>query len=161
MPLVNLSSAGLVQARERSVVIDYSGTDPKHLMCVENGLDHNPQPSLIDAPTVCDPAGQVVGPTKESITVRLQKTTGAAGSVNNLLPYRNTTTTISWVDEGDLPAGTPTNPEFTAVVRFPPFSLSNGPSSNPQYFEIEMPVVGAVAVNTTGTPIYAGHHGIL
>ncbi|MGL4300062.1 MAG: hypothetical protein ACRCW4_13410 [Candidatus Neomicrothrix subdominans] len=160
MPLVNISATNLILARQRSVVIDYLGTDPKHVMCVEDGLDHNVSPSFLDSPTVCDPAGQVVGPTQETVVLRLQKTTGVDGSINRLLAYRGTTTTISWLDEGHIAVG-PTNPEYTGLIRIPRFSLSSGSANNPQYFELECPVVGQINVNLTTTPIYAGHHGVL
>jgi hypothetical protein len=160
MPLINLSAANPVLARELSFVINTLGTDPLHLMCVMNTFTHNAETEKLDMKTVCSPGGQVNGATTETITAQVLLTTGVDGSLNRLVGLENQVVAFSWVYEGDVAIG-PTNPEFHGLLEVPPLSLANGDPNSPHYVDLEFNVRGRVAKNFTAVAIYPGHHGIL
>jgi hypothetical protein len=160
MPLVNVIDTNMVLARELSFVINTTGTDPLHMMCVQDTFRHVANTTKQSAKTVCKPGREVNGPTTETITARILLTTGVDGSINRLVPLENTTVGFSWVYEGDVSVG-PINPEFHGQLQVPPISLMDGDPNTPQYVDVEFPVDGRVLKNFTTTPVYAAHHGIL
>ena len=160
MPLVNVTDTNLVYSREMSFVINTLGTDPLHLMCVQDTFRHTANTAKQAAPTVCKPGREVNGATTETITIRLLLTTGVDGSINRLVPLENQTVGFSFVYEGDVAIG-PANPEFHGSLQVPPLSLMDGSPNTPQYVDVEFPVDGRVSKNFTTTPVYAAHHGIL
>ncbi len=160
MPLVNVNDTNMVLMRELSFVVNTGGTDPLHLMCVVNTFSHTASTEKIDAKTVCKPGRKVNGATTETINARLLLTTGADGSINRLIGLENQTVGFSWVYEGDVAVG-PTNPEFHGQLQIEPLSLAAGDVNAPQYVDVSWEVDGRVLKNTTTTPVYTGHHGIL
>lgn len=160
MPLTNLDDTNIVEMREISLVVDTLGTDPLHLMCVQDTFRHNATTEKLSAKTVCKPGRERNGATTETVTVRILLTTGVNGSVNRFVGLENQTVGFSWVYEGDVAVG-PTNPEFHGKLQVPPISLGDGDPGTPQYVDVEFPIDGRVLKNFTTTPIYAGHHGIL
>lgn len=160
MPLVNVNDTNIVQMRELSFVINTLGTDPLHLMCVQDTFRHNAVTEKLSAKTVCKPGRELNGATTETITARILLTTGVDGSINRLVALENQTVNFSWLYEGDVAVG-PINPEFHGQLQVPPLSLADGDPNTPQYVDVEFPVSGRVSKNFTTTPIYAAHHGIL
>ena len=66
MPLVNVNDTNIVQMRELSFVINTLGTDPLHLMCVQDTFRHGAVTEKLSAKTVCKPGREVNGATTAS-----------------------------------------------------------------------------------------------
>jgi hypothetical protein len=160
MPLVNLTNANPVMKRAPSLVLDYLGTTPLHLICVTNSVKNNVSTEELSVAVACDPGGIVFGRTTRDITVRVLLTYGVDGSYNRLAPLENTVTTFSYLPEGGTAVG-PGNPELTGSVVIPPIPFTDGDINAPTYVDVKFAVRGTIARNVTAVPVYAGHHGLI